>query len=137
MKYINFTRVGRLLSMAASCMMAAVAVSCADEALITDPVIDGEPGSIAFRCTEMVEVYKGVNNYASRADLSKTSEEKEIKTLHVFFFDQESGDLLTSNSYANFPAYQKVTSMSLLKIRITISATSTWYLLRHILPLWI
>lgn len=116
MKYINFTRMGRLLSMAASCMMAAVAVSCADEALITDPVIDGEPGSIAFRCTEMVEVYKGVNNYASRADLSKTSEEKEIKTLHVFFFDQESGDLLTSNSYANFPAYQKVTSMSLLKV---------------------
>ncbi|MDE6483787.1 MAG: hypothetical protein K2L14_00100 [Duncaniella sp.] len=116
MKYTASNYIRRILPVALGCLVAAAFGSCADEALMDESLAEGQPDCITFRCTDMVEVYKGVNNYASRADLSKNPEEKEIKTLHVFFFDQESGDLLTSNSYANFPAYQKVTDMSLIKV---------------------
>ncbi len=116
MKYTASNYIRRVLPVAMGCLMAAALGSCADEALMDESLAEGQPDCITFRCTDMVEVYKGINNHASRADLSKNREEKEIKTLHVFFFDQESGDLLTSNSYANFPAYQKVTDMSLIKV---------------------
>ncbi len=112
MKYIAnlYTRAALALS-----MVAALA-SCSDESLLPDPAASGDEGCITFRCADMIEVYKGKNNFASRADLSKNQEEKKVNTLHVFFFDQESGDLLESNVYANFPAYQKVTNISLLKV---------------------
>lgn len=104
-----------LLSLSIVFSIAATLSSCTDEEVIANPSGSGRPGSISFSCNDMIEVYKD-NNTATRADLSKNAEEKQIKTLHVFFFDQTSGDLLNSNSYANFPAYQKVKDLSLLKV---------------------
>ena len=77
----------------------------------------GEPSVLTFRCADMLEVYKGENNYASRAGGPKNPAEKEIRTLHVFFFSMETGKLLTSSNYQNFPAYQRlVNDAAFLKI---------------------
>lgn len=75
----------------------------------------GEKSIISFRCTEMLEVYKGKDNYASRAGGSKQPEEQAIKTLHVFFFDK-NGKLLEGNNYNNFYPYQFVANESFIKV---------------------
>lgn len=90
--------------------------SCTDEVLLQDGITQaGDPGSISFQCADMVEVYKGPDNYATRAGGPKEEKEKKINTLHVFFFSKENGKLLTKK-YDNFPAYQKLTGKSILKI---------------------
>lgn len=104
-----------LLSLSIVFSIVATLSSCTDEKFIANPSDSGRPGSISFSCNDMIEVYRD-NNTATRADLSKNADEKQIKTLHVFFFDQTSGDLLNSNANANFPAYQKVKDLSLLKV---------------------
>ncbi|MDE5594358.1 MAG: hypothetical protein K2I89_02135 [Muribaculaceae bacterium] len=71
-------------------------------------------GALSFRCSSMLEVYKGPGNIASRSSASKDADEKRINTLHVFFFDID-GNLLTP-SYDNFKAYQKHTGTPLIKI---------------------
>ena len=94
------------------------ASSCSDMAEFDDPGESaGESSVLTFRCSDMLEVYKGENNYASRAGGPKNPAEKEIKTLHVFFFSMETGKLLTSSNYQNFPAYQRlVNDAAFLKI---------------------
>ena len=90
------------------------ASGCTDSVEFDGPKqAEGESGSLTFRCADMLEVYKGENNYASRAGGPKNPAEKEIKTLHVFFFsmtgtDEDGGKLLTSSTYHNFPAYQRL-----------------------------
>lgn len=97
-------------------MLAAATVACNDDYLLSpEPAGDGGDGYIVFRCTDMLETFVGQHNPASRAGGSKNPEEKAINTLHIFFFDDETGNLLTQ-AYDNFKPYQKVTNTSLIKI---------------------
>lgn len=91
--------------------------SCYDDNLgLQETDNDGNVGYIEFRCADMLEVYKGPDNYAAtRSSGPKNQEEKAIKTLHVFFFGSD-GKLLTSTNYDNFRAYQKVSNASIIKI---------------------
>ncbi|MDE6702778.1 MAG: hypothetical protein K2K00_03780 [Muribaculaceae bacterium] len=98
-------------------LIGAVASSCSEDDLFS-PDMGGEGESyITFRCADMLEAFVGEHNPASRAGGSKTPEEKAINTLHVFFFDNESGDLLVEDTYSNFQPYQRLTkNTSMLKI---------------------
>lgn len=74
-------------------------------------------GGITFRCSDMLETFVGENNPAgTRAAASKNPEEKAINTLHVFFFDYETGALLETEEYDNFNSYQKVSNTNFIKI---------------------
>ncbi len=64
-------------------------------------------GKLLFRCADMLEVYKSPDNYATRAGGPKSPKEKVINTLHVFFFDYSSGELLQPGPQ-NFSSYQKL-----------------------------
>ncbi len=91
--------------------------SCTDEALLKETTpLEGESGSISFCCADMLDVYRGPDNYATRAGGPKNEKEKLIKTLHVFFFKNDSEGKLLTTKYTNFPAYQKLTDKSILKI---------------------
>lgn len=88
---------------------------CSEEAVLQNNE-EGTYDGILFRCTDMAEIFKGENNTASRAGGPKNPDEKAVKTLHVFFFSMKTGKLLTTSDYHNFPAYRKVSDMSLIKI---------------------
>lgn len=81
--------------------------SCSDDIMVREEtdITDNTVG-LTFRCTDMLEVYRGQNNDATRAGGSKSAEEKKIKTLHVFFFGKDD-ELLVPN-YQTFPSYQKI-----------------------------
>ncbi len=88
--------------------MLTLGASCTDrlDQLTTDARSDA-PIGVTFRCADMLEVYKGADNAASRAGGPKSPKEKQINTLHVFFFDYDTGELLASNPQ-NFSSYQKI-----------------------------
>ncbi len=97
-------------------MLLMALASCEDHNDFTDADNTfGEENRIIFRCADMLDVYKGPENHATRASDPKNPDEKAIKTLHVFFFGSD-GKLLTSTNYDNFRAYQKVTNASFIKI---------------------
>ncbi len=82
--------------------------SCTDDFGLRNQTPAGEGQStLMFRCADMLEVYKGPDNYATRAGGPKKDKEKQIKTLHIFFFDYDTGKLLTPDP-ENFYAYKKI-----------------------------
>ena len=97
-RYIKTLTLGTLAGVAMT--------SCTEE--IDAPAINNpysENFGIDFRCTEMVETFHGSHNPASRASDTKQNEEKEIKSVHIFFFDPKTGDLLEPADYDNFTSY--------------------------------
>ena len=102
---------------AAAALIGALASSCSEDDLFS-PDSGGEGDSyITFRCADMLETFVGEHNPASRAGGSKSPEEKAINTLHVFFFDNATGELLVEDTYSNFRPYQKLTeNTSMLKM---------------------
>lgn len=81
--------------------------SCQDETFTPDEPVNETSDGIVFRCTDMAEAYHGKDNIASRASSPKDEYEKQINTLHVFFFNQETGELMKTTNYDNFQAYMK------------------------------
>ncbi|MDE5607803.1 MAG: hypothetical protein K2I64_02580 [Muribaculaceae bacterium] len=86
----------------------AATISCSEEPDLSGQNDDSSVAPcVTFRCSDMLEVYKGADNPASRAGGPKSPKEKQINTIHVFFFDYDSGELLQSNPQ-NFSSYQKL-----------------------------
>lgn len=90
--------------------------ACEDNFTLCDDTQNATEGGITFRCADMTEVYKGKNNPASRASGPKDEAEKRINTLHIFFFDKVTGELMTSVDPSTFPAYIKTCDVGFLKI---------------------
>lgn len=111
MKFLSISHIRLVLAAA----IAAVTTACAeDPELFSQTAADDTcAGTITFRCSDMLEVYKGPGNVASRAaDLGKNGDEQKINTLHVFFFEyigstERGGKLLTAVNYDNFGSYIK------------------------------
>ncbi len=107
-KYIRFGAIAGVF--------AAAVTACNDDSLLSpEPAGEGGDGYIVFRCADMLETFVGQHNPASRAGGSKNPEEKAVNTLHIFFFDNNTGKLLT-REYDNFQPYQKVIGNSFIKI---------------------
>lgn len=106
MKLYNIFSLGRLCYLGGALALAAAFVAC-DERDFVEEVEFAEGAGITFRCADMVEVYKGEDNPASRAVGPKDEAEKIIKTLHIFFFNQATGELMKTTNYDNFQAYMK------------------------------
>ncbi len=84
-------------------------ISCTDEIYVPSTNDWSSQGyGISFRCTGMVETFFGSHNPASRASEGKSDEELDIKTLHVFFFNKNTGELLKTNGIHNFDPYQVI-----------------------------
>lgn len=114
---INLLKRYIALSMTAGLFTAAMSSCAEDDLLSKEPANEGgNPSAITFLCSDMLESYIGDYNPASRAGGQKNPEEKEIKTLHIFFFNYDTGELLTKSTYHNFPAYQKISGKSILNI---------------------
>ncbi|MDE5921364.1 MAG: hypothetical protein K2G82_07115, partial [Paramuribaculum sp.] len=91
--------------------MAAVAASCADHDDAPGLSDTGADGRLSFFAADMVPQYVDPSDMASRAGDPKTEAEKEIKTLHVFFFETDgSGNpaALADFKFDNFTPYQKI-----------------------------
>ena len=91
--------------------MAAVAASCADHDDAPGLPDLGADGRLSFFAADMVPQYVDPADMASRAGDPKTEAEKEIKTLHVFFFETDgSGNpaALADFKFDNFTPYQKI-----------------------------
>lgn len=91
--------------------MAAVAASCADHDDAPGLPDTGADGRLSFFAADMVPQYVDPSDMASRAGDPKTEAEKEIKTLHVFFFKTDgSGNpaRLADFKFDNFTPYQKI-----------------------------
>ena len=91
--------------------MAAVAASCADHDDAPGFPAPGADGRLSFFAADMVPQYVDPADMASRAGDPKTEAEKEIKTLHVFFFETDgSGNpaALADFKFDNFTPYQKI-----------------------------
>lgn len=84
----------------------AIMSSCSDLSEGFDAPDAGCAGSLSFYASDMVPQFTGPSDVASRAGDPKTEKEKEIKTLHVFFFNSDG--TLANLDYDNFTAYQKV-----------------------------
>ncbi len=117
MKYLNILLQRTVLVIALAGSTLGVLSSCTDdlESSGRDDSSDADV-CVNFRCADMIEVYKGEKNPASRAGAPKNPDEKAVNTLHVFFFNQSDNKLLTTDEYHNFPAYQKVSNASFIKI---------------------
>lgn len=117
MKYLNILLQRTVLVIALAGSTLGVLSSCTDDLMPSgrDDSSDADV-CVSFRCADMIEVYKGENNPASRAGGPKNPDEKAVNTLHVFFFNQADNKLLTTDEYHNFPAYQKVSNASFIKI---------------------
>lgn len=96
-RYIKSLMIGTLVGGAV--------VSCTDENYVQPVNNQSQEFGIGFRCTEMVETFFGSHNPASRASDNKSTEEKEIKSIHIFFFDNTTGKLLKPADYTNFTSY--------------------------------
>ena len=96
----------------------AALTSCREDDIFNPtPSDEGVAGGITFRCSDMLETFVGDHNPAgTRAAASKNPEEKAINTLHVFFFDYTTGELLEAEDYDNFNSYQKVSNTNFIKI---------------------
>lgn len=87
LKYVFFI-VHTLSAMAASLLTAA----CAEDDFVIDrPEAGDGPVTLSFVCNDMLPQYVDPVASRSRAADPKTEEEKEIKSLHVFFFDGTTG----------------------------------------------
>ena len=96
----------------------AALTSCREDDIFNPtPSDEGVAGGITFRCSDMLETFVGDHNPAgTRAAASKNPEEKAINTLHVFFFDYTTGELLEADDYDNFDSYQKISNSNFIKI---------------------
>ena len=101
-----FTSV-RLRRMGAALMLCGAMIACEEQSFVPEEPAQNKSGGISFQCADMVEVYKGENSTASRASGPKEEKEKVINTLHVFFFNQATGELMKTTNYDNFQAYMK------------------------------
>lgn len=108
MNISNISQLKRLMHCGIVLTLLTAVTSCQENTLATLDIEEAE-SVITFRCADMLDVYKGSYNPASRAADPKDEFEKQIKTLHVFFFNQETGELLTSTDGEAFPAYMKLT----------------------------
>ena len=92
-----FTSV-RLRRMGAALMLCGAMVACEEQSFVPEESAQDKSGGISFQCADMVEVYKGENSTASRASGPKEEKEKVINTLHVFFFNQATGELMKTTN---------------------------------------
>lgn len=84
---------------------------CADDKFGADdprPLTDGL--TLSMSCVDMLPQFVDPSPVGSRASDPKNEEEKKINTLHLFFFDYDSGEFLVPNAEINFPPYQRITS---------------------------
>ncbi len=73
-------------------------------------VHDGSSVTIKAECLDMLPQFHDPLSPATRAD-NKTQEEKAVRTLHLFFFDEATGEFLEPKAGdQNFHPYQKLTS---------------------------
>ena len=107
MKFNDIFSFRKLTYFLAACALAGGLGACQEDPFVNDVPDEGNPGGISFRCADMVEVYKGSDNPASRAVAPKDELERKINTLHVFFFNQATGELMSTTNYDNFQAYMK------------------------------
>ncbi|MDE7347530.1 MAG: hypothetical protein K2N48_12430 [Muribaculaceae bacterium] len=83
--------------------------ACSDDFMVSDEADNSSMSEgLTFMCGDMLEVFTGLNNEATRAGGSKTEDEKKIKTLHVFFFNGGGDGELLKPNYTNFSSYQKI-----------------------------
>lgn len=117
MKLHNILSTRSLIGLGAAMALCGAMTACTENEFEPDVPAQGAGGGITFRCADMVEVYKGENNYASRASGPKEEFEKAINTLHVFFFNEATGELMKTTNYDNFQGYMK-TNTGFLKIPV-------------------
>ena len=85
------------------------AVSCIGS-LDDIQVHDGSSVTIKAECLDMLPQFHDPLAPATRAD-NKTQEEKAVRTLHLFFFDEATGEFLEPKAGdQNFHPYQKLTT---------------------------
>ncbi|MDE7386511.1 MAG: hypothetical protein K2N28_05190 [Muribaculaceae bacterium] len=107
MKITDIFSLKQMIHASMTLAMCLTLAACQDDTSVPEEPINENSDGIVFRCTDMVEAYHGEGNIASRASSPKDEFEKQIKTLHVFFFNQETGDLMATTNYDNFKAYMK------------------------------
>ena len=98
---MKFSALSYISSLALGAMLTGL-VSCSDE--IVAPAVDGDQprsGGINFLCADMLEVNYGSSRSDSRAVGSKDPREKEVHTLHVFFFNPDGDHELLTPNYDN------------------------------------
>ncbi len=90
-------------------VLSMVLASCVDD--IDAPSRGGDGGGgvmLTMRCVDMLPEAPDISSVASRGSDPKTQEEKEIRSLHLFFFDADDGTLLEPTNEINFPPYQTI-----------------------------
>jgi len=95
-------------------MVGAFSSSCSDDGRYLQPAVAGNC-TLSFVCGDMLPQFIDPDDVVSRASDPKKLEEKEIRTLHLFFFAPD-GTLANKAEYNNFLPYQKLVNTSVLKI---------------------
>lgn len=85
-------------------------IACQEDLDIRENVNVASEDGITFQCSDMVSVYNSMDNSTTRASSPKNEEEKRIKTLHVFIFNQDTKKLMKTTNYDNFQGYMKKTN---------------------------
>lgn len=101
----------KILKWVVAVTLTAAATACADSETAPDQPGTGERRSLSFYAADMVPQFVDPTDVASRAGDPKTEAEKEIKTLHVFFFNTDADGKpagLAQFEYDNFTPYQKI-----------------------------
>lgn len=101
----------KILKWVVAVTLTAAAPACADSETAPDQPGTGERRSLSFYAADMVPQFVDPTDVASRAGDPKTEAEKEIKTLHVFFFNTDADGKpagLAEFEYDNFTPYQKI-----------------------------
>lgn len=91
---------------ALACLMFA---ACSDEDYMPGGSAAVRGLTFVAECGDMLPQFVDPQDVASRASDPKDEEEKRINTLHVFFFDNATGDLLHATDLG-FDAYQYISS---------------------------
>ena len=87
MNITDIFSVKRMMHAGVTLAMCFALAACQDETFTPDEPVNETSDGIVFRCTDMAEAYHGKDNIASRASSPKDEFEKQINTLHVFFFN--------------------------------------------------
>lgn len=87
----------------------AMFAACSDEDYMPGGSAAGRGLTFVAECGDMLPQFVDPQDVASRAADPKDEEEKRINTLHVFFFDNATGELLQATDLG-FNAYQYISS---------------------------
>ena len=117
MKHTIFNAAMRALSVVA---LALLAGGCAeeDESPVVPP--SGEGFALVAECGDMLPQFVDPTDVASRAGDGKDPEEKQINSLHVFFFDSQADadgkHPLVESTDLGFDAYQRKDGTNILSV---------------------